>query len=264
MKTWTGTKTEAGIEPGADDGAGAGTDADAVLALAALQLAEPDPAEAPLTRAELLRAGAFAVPAVQRRFLAARQAARRFVAGLAGVDPAVVTADYQCPECGAAATQSHGVPRYQVRGRAVPFQVSFSRSGQWLLAGATAAGPLGVDLADLAGFGDPRLDAVIATDAEQARYDVVAPASRALRQARLWTRKEAVLKASGDGLRTAPHLIEVGLEAGTDSTVAVGPAGDRVSIIDLDTRMLGLPTGLLAAAALPAAGGLRIERRRWN
>lgn len=261
MKTWTGTTagTTAETDPAER------TDAPAVpLTLAVVQLGEPDPAEAPLTPAELARAGAFALPAVQRRFLAGRQAARRLVAGLAGAEPEAVTADYQCPKCRAASTRSHGVPRYLVQGRAAPFHVSFSRSGQWMLAGASATGPLGVDLADLAGFGDPRLDAVIATDAEQAEYDVVAPAARALRQARLWTRKESVLKASGEGLRTAPHLVEVALEPGADSLVAVGAAGGRVSVIDLDTRMLGLPDGLVAAAAVPAAGGIRIEPRGWN
>ncbi|MBD7996332.1 4'-phosphopantetheinyl transferase superfamily protein [Arthrobacter sp. Sa2CUA1] len=252
MTTWTGARTEA-------TGGTAARAPAVLLTVAVLPLEEPDPAEAPLTPAELLRARAFAIPAVQRRFVASRQAARRFVAALAGVDPAVAAADYQCPQCRAASTQSHGIPRYLVHGKPVPFQVSFSRCGPWLLAGASATGPVGVDLADVTGFGDPRLDAVIATEAEQAQYDAVGPAERAVRQARLWTRKEAVLKASGDGLRIAPHLVDVGVELTADSTVAAGPSGGRMSVMDLDTRMLS--PGLFAAAAVPAAGEVRVEYR---
>lgn len=221
----------------------------APLTLAARRLEEPDPDEAPLTPAELRRAEAFAEPAAQGRYLASRQTARHFVAELAGVEPSAVTADYRCAECGAVSTTSHGVPHYRAGGNLLPLRFSFSRSGDWLLAGATAAGTLGLDLADLAEFGDPGLDAVLATDAEQAQFDAAAPGTRALWQARLWTRKEAILKATGHGLRIAPHLVE----AGRSPTVMVGQAGEPMQVLDLDIEVLGLPPGMLAAAAVPAA-----------
>ena len=252
MKTRTGTVT-------GNEAAEAGP-APVLLSLAGCQLGEPDPDEAPLTPAELRRAGTFAAPSMQRRFVASRQAARRFVAGLAGVEPAAVAADYQCPECGPDAVHSHGVPQYRSGGDRLQFQASFSRSGEWLLAGAAATAALGIDLADLAGFGDPGLDAVISTAAEQAQSDAAAPGSRALRQAQLWTRKEAVLKATGDGLRIAPHLVE----GGTGSTATVVPTGQRIQVVEVDVEVLGLPAGLVAAAAVPLTGTVRVQRVSWR
>ncbi|WP_312181224.1 4'-phosphopantetheinyl transferase superfamily protein [Arthrobacter sp.] len=234
--------------------------ASVLLSLAVRRLGEPDPDEAPLTPAELRRASTFADPAVRRRYVASRQAARQFVAALAGVEPSAVAADYRCPECGPDAVHSHGVPQYRAGGGILPFLVSFSRSGDWLLAGATATAALGLDLAHLAGFGDPGLDAVISTDSEHTQFDADAPGSRALRQARQWTRKEAVLKATGAGLRIAPHLVEV--SAGRTATVLT--TGQRLQVLDLDAGMLGLPDGLLAAAAVSGPGAVRVDRISWD
>lgn len=251
-------KTTTGVQ------AGTGAAEAVTLTLGCRKLAEPDGEEPPLSPAELRRAERFAVPELRRRFLASRQAARRFVAAWAGTEPAHVDADYHCPQCGGTASLnrssgSHGIPRYRVRGRMFPARFSFSRSGDWLLAAALANGPLGVDLADISGFGGPGLDAVIATAAERAVLDAGAPGERTLGQARLWARKEAILKATGDGLRMAPDLVETG--AGV--VELPGPGGERLQVFDVDADILGAPSGLIAAVAVPA-GEVRISRMHWD
>ncbi|WP_422936196.1 4'-phosphopantetheinyl transferase family protein [Sinomonas sp. P47F7] len=219
------------------------------------------------TAGESQRAAAFADPQRAHEFLAGRLALRAFVAGELGVEPARVRPAYRCPACGPG---EHGTPGFALGSddggaddggsdhggtddgafaRPLDVAASLSRAGGWALlavelppaGGRWEAGvgdplpAIGVDLALVADFRRAVPDAAY-SPAERRRLlsvpDVPAEA------ARLWARKEALLKALGTGLRTDPAAVET-LEDG------------RVD--GVDTRALGLPPGFVAAVSVTSA-----------
>jgi len=92
----------------------------------------------------------------------------------------------------------------------IPFEFSATRTRGFALC-AVARAPLGIDAEYRRCLPDAGLLASrILTEGEYAAWQDVAPAIRAERILSAWTRKEAVLKALGVGLRVPPNVIEVG------------------------------------------------------
>lgn len=195
-------------------------------------------AERLLDGVELTRARAMS-PAAGTAFLAGRLAQRRFAAELLSVPAEELTVAYSCPRCGTGPELGHGRPGYSYRRAPLPLALSLSRAAGWtLLAAVVDAAPgtrLGADMEDPGRTGFDGFDGVALTPAErQTLRDVTAqllPAARA----RLWARKEAWLKMTGDGLRTAPSTVDV---------------SGRPGLRDLDPAETGLPAHLAAAVAL--------------
>ena len=195
-------------------------------------------AEHLLDGVELARAKALA-PAAGTRLLAGRLALRRFAAELLSVPAADLTVAYSCPRCGTGPELGHGRPGYSYRGAPLPVPLSLSRAGDWtLLAAVVDAAPgvrLGVDIEDPLRTGFDGFEAVALTAAERRTLrDAPAellPAARA----RLWARKEAWLKMTGEGLTIAPSSLDV---------------LDRPGLRDLGPDETGLPPHLAAAVAL--------------
>lgn len=196
-----------------------------------------------LDGAELHRARAME-PTAGHRFLASRLAQRRFAADLLGVAETSLDACYSCPQCGAGADLSHGRPGYSYRGTRLPLALSLSRAAGWtLLAAVPDAGPdvrLGVDIEDPAHTGFSGFAVLALTTAEHRDIRSVPPEGRLAAQAKLWARKEAWLKMTGEGLRTAPSSLDVR-----------GLPGLR----DLAPAETGLPAQLAAAVALSVTPG---------
>lgn len=213
------------------------------------------------TTGELERAAALVDPVRRHRFLAGRLALRALVAELVGVVPALVVPAYVCPQCGPG---EHGVPGFARTAhllpggdsahdgaRRLPLNVaaSMSRAGGWALlaaevtpwgaevtrwgaeVGSHARPGIGVDLAFVADFRDAIPNAAFSATERRRAYSAGDPPAEA---ARLWARKEALLKALGTGLREDPSHVE---------TVSDG------RVHDLDARELGLPEGFVAAFA---------------
>jgi 4'-phosphopantetheinyl transferase len=206
------------------------------------------------TPGELERASALLDPIRSREFVAGRLALRCLVAELAGTDPRLVVPAYRCPACGPG---EHGAPGFALvreapcagadtahdDGARLPLDVaaSMSRAGGWALlaaevtpggreVGATAA-RIGIDLAHVADFRRTLPDAAFTADEGRRIWSAQDPEAEA---ARLWARKEALLKALGTGLRADP--------------AAVSTSGDP-RVRDLDPVELGLPEGFVAALA---------------
>ena len=204
------------------------------------------PAEAELERdalqfldpPELERARAMtSVP--RQDFLAARLAQRLLAAELLGVRAQDLTARYSCPRCGSGPGITHGRPGYTLDEAPAPLLLSLSRAAGWtLLAAMTEPGPeqrLGVDVEDPQRLDFDGFDAVALTAAERQAVASLHGDDLLRGRARLWARKEAFLKMTGEGLSRAPETVDV-----------LGRPGVR----DLAPAVSGLPVDLVAAVAV--------------
>jgi 4'-phosphopantetheinyl transferase len=141
------------------------------------------------------------------RFLAAAALLRRLAAARTGTVPERVVVDRSCRTC----TRPHGRPVLPGTG----LHASISHSGQRVAVALTGLGPVGVDVEEVSSRIDP---------AELAGH-VLGEGERAADTTaflRYWTRKEAVVKATGDG---------IGVEL---RRVLLGPA-------DQPPRLVGYP-----------------------
>jgi 4'-phosphopantetheinyl transferase len=182
----------------------------------------------------------------RERFLAGCALAKAALAGYAGLRPADVRFDRTCSQCGG----PHGKPAFAGYG----LGHSVAHSGD-LVAVAVAGDPVGVDVEQLdgrshplGGGGDPEaLGRLVLSAAEQAALAAVPAPGRARAFLVAWTRKEAVTKATGDGLRAAFSEVVVAADAGLPRLAAWPYPGDpgTVSLLDLDAA-----PGYVAALAV--------------
>ena len=181
----------------------------------------------------------------RERFLTGCALAKTALARYTGRHPAEVRFDRTCGQCG----EPHGKPVL-----AGGVQHSVAHSGD-LVAVAVARAPVGVDVEQLDGRrrpldGDGDLDGlarIVMSAAERAALAGVRPAGRARSFLVAWTRKEAVTKATGDGLRAAFSDVVVAADAGPPRLVSWPyPESPRdVSLLDLDAA-----DGYVAALAV--------------
>lgn len=125
----------------------------------------------------------------------ADQILRARVAQLLGLASDEVLVGRSCPRCG---SSGHGRPWARAKGRRDEVPVSLARCGTHLMTAVGGSGRLGIDLESIAAVArgwDPEL---VLHPSEHARHAAAAPAE----QAAVWARKEAVLKALGEGLDT--------------------------------------------------------------
>jgi 4'-phosphopantetheinyl transferase len=198
-----------------------------------------------LDHAERERWAAYRRDADRDRFLVGCALAKTVIAARTGQRPAEVNFDRTCPRCG----KPHGKPALRRGG----LEFSVAHSGD-LVAVAVAAAPVGVDVEQLAGRrrevggGDPdTLARLVLADEERAALASVQPSGRARAFLVAWTRKEAVTKAKGDGLRVPFSDVVVATHPGPSRLVAWPYPQDprTVSLLDLDTE-----PGYVAALAV--------------
>ncbi len=166
----------------------------------------------------------------RERFLAGCALAKTALAAYTGQRPADVRFDRTCGECG----KPHGKPA---------------------LAHGQPGAPVGVDVEQLDGRahalgrdGDPKaLARLVLADAERTALAAVKLSGRARRFLVAWTRKEAVTKATGDGLRASFSDIVVAADAGPPRLVSwpYPQALESVSLHDLEVQ-----AGYVAALAV--------------
>lgn len=193
---------------------------------------------ATLDDAEQSVAARFVRPGDRSRYEAAHVGLRVVLAACGRTGMAALTIiRAPCRRCGA----PHGKP-VQLDRPEVGF--SLARAGPFALV-AVAAGPVGVDLEPVAGQPSPNLVRSICTPDEMRALDTAgAPPANVLR---IWTRKEALLKATGEGLTRDPRTVEVGLGGAT--TVD----GFRVTDVDVGVA------GYVAAASWAGSGPRRLR-----
>ena len=210
-----------------------------------------------LDEVERERWAAYRRDADRARFVVGCALAKTVVAAYTGQRPAQVSLDRACRQCG----KPHGKPA--VRGGGP--ELSVSHSGD-LVAVAVATATVGVDVEQLdgrereLGGGDPaELARLVLAEEERATLAAVDPEGRARAFLVAWTRKEAVTKAWGDGLRVPFGDVVVAADLAVPRVTAWPYPQDpqRVSLLDLDPG-----PGYVAALAVlgrcgaaPAADG---------
>jgi 4'-phosphopantetheinyl transferase len=199
-----------------------------------------------LDETERQRWAGYRQDADRERFLAGCALAKMVIAGCSGGRPGEVALDRTCRRCG----QPHGKPA--IKGSHL--ELSVAHSGD-LIAVAIATAPVGVDVEQLegrarplGGDGDPgALARRVLADQERAALAAVPPPGRARAFLVAWTRKEAVTKATGDGLRAVFSEVIVAADHGRPRLVAwpYPQPPHSVTLHDLDAE-----PGYVAALAV--------------
>jgi 4'-phosphopantetheinyl transferase len=172
---------------------------------------------------ERARADAFRRDEDRRRHLAAHGVLRHILSGELGVPAAALAFDRTCRRCG---DPRHGKPRVAGREDA---RFSLSHSGDLVLVALGRSREVGVDVERV----DPGLDA------EAVARVSLSPAERHLlsdappsRFYDLWTRKEACLKLTGEGLARRPDALDLSKVPAQGGVLAL-PDGTRVCVVPL-------------------------------
>ncbi|MFD3567479.1 4'-phosphopantetheinyl transferase family protein [Streptomyces sp. NPDC058671] len=177
----------------------------------------------------------------RRRFIAGRALLRTAAAGYLGRAPRRVEVVAHCPDC----DRNHGKPELPGTG----LQVSVSHSGDRVAVAVTRAGAVGIDVEEIGASVSPTELLPHVIGPAEPRTPAHATASGFHR---MWTRKEAVLKATGLGLRVP--LSEIGVSAPEEDPRVLflgGPAARPAE----DFVLADLEPGAGCAAAVAVIGG---------
>jgi len=196
---------------------------------------------------EIARADRFYFERHHDAFVAARAGLRNTLSRYVFLSPTALTFCYG----------DAGKPELpeQVSGGKVAFNLS--HSGDWAMLAVARRGPLGVDIErsremnDAAGLARRYFSAV-----EVAVWESLAPAEQTAAFFRCWTRKEAYLKALGDGLRAPLDQFIVTFAPGEAPRLVQASPHDTLA--DWTIEDLPIDDGYTAAVVIPA--GCRVVR----
>lgn len=211
------------------------------LWLCALHDAPPESDRAVLDQGERERAARFVHEVNRRRHLAAHVAARRLLSRVTG----------ERAERLQFAADGNGKPQLV---QPAGWHHNLSHSEDWAVIGAQRAAAIGVDVEVLRPVDDAMaLAQRHYTPAEQAAIAQASDApARDAAFLRVWTRKEACLKAVGLGLRLAPSSFEAGADAGTTVAHLRTPTG-MMAVEVQSVRAGGRPVVIAAARVVGLA-----------
>ncbi len=139
------------------------------------------------------------------RFVAAHALLRIMVGSQLGCPPERIVLSATCPGCGG----PHGRPRLVSRAREPSLHLSLAHAGARVMAAVSTAGPVGVDVELEAATAFAEFDAVALAATECAVVARLPSRRRPAARVTAWVRKEAILKATGDGLKVPPSDVVV-------------------------------------------------------
>ncbi len=205
------------------------------------------------------RAARFHFEADRRRFIAGRGILRRIIGDeYLGCDPASLVFVHG----------PNGKPMLDGRGAGSQLELNLAHSGDLAVYAFAEGRPLGVDLERLRALPDlDGLAAMVLTPWEQAELGRIGPAEREHAFFRVWTRKEAYLKATGEGLSRAPATFEV--TVGSEAPPRLrGVDDDPMRARDWALQDLELPPGYVGALVVQSAAPTRpaptLRVLRWG
>ena len=173
---------------------------------------------------ERARAARYAFDRDRRRFVAARCALRECLSERSGIQPG----DLQVEA---------GVFDKPMLANVPGWYFNLSRRDDWALLGISQSGEIGADIETLHAVDDVvALARAHFSVSEFGEFLTLAPSARDLAFLRVWTRKEACLKAVGTGLSIEPASLDVGLGEGVVELSIGLPAGPaRVEVRSIDS-----------------------------
>jgi 4'-phosphopantetheinyl transferase len=173
-----------------------------------------------LDEGEQVRWRRFLQQADRDRYLVTHALARLVLGGLTGARPAALTFEATCVQCGG----PHGKPRLPGSG----LEFSLSHSGGCAVIAVTRGVPVGVDVeATIAKANVDTLARAVLSEDERLGPD------RAGDLTVYWTRKEAVLKTTGDGLTVSPRDLTVSSPSEPPALLAWKGRPEVVDLYDL-------------------------------
>jgi 4'-phosphopantetheinyl transferase len=199
------------------------------------RLGELDGAVAALDE-EIVQAQRFLRDDDRRRFLTGRALIRSVLGGYLGCPPTEIPL----------AVTAFGKP-YLRRDGGPDLRFNLSHSGSLVALAVGIRDEAGIDVeAEPPGNAD-ELVSIVLSGPERRAYEELPPALRAAAFLRCWTRKEAILKASGTGLSCDPRMLTVGWQRAGSQAVALPASAGRFAFRDL--ALAGAASGSVALAA---------------
>jgi len=206
----------------------------------ATSVAPEDDALLPLLDApERTRWESYHEPRAARMFLVGAALVRCLAASMLGSSPGDVAVDRTCRDCG----KPHGRPVLTEPATGHGLQVSVSHSSG-LVGVAVARHPIGLDVEAL----DRRMDMLSLAGAFLSPVELDTLESAGLHEdpehlLLWWTRKEAVLKLLGTGLRQQPTSLSLRLDGDAVDVSSVGGGLRRLGLRRLTCRPEGCASG---------------------
>jgi 4'-phosphopantetheinyl transferase len=182
------------------------------------------------------------------RFLTARAVAKATLGRKLGVEPASVVLDSTCPDCG----RPHGKPRV-VRPPGYPAdrplpEMSISHSGQRVAVAVTEGMPVGVDVEQVRDVQVIEMARLTLSTAELETFTALAEPDREAAFFTYWSRKEALLKATGRGLSIG--MTKVTISTPDQPPVALASETSEVDVHSVRMVQLDAPIGYYACVAV--------------
>lgn len=199
-----------------------------------------------LDPAERARLSRFQRAGDSRRYLTAHALVRLLLGPLVGATPAGLHFGATCRLCG---QQGHGKPRLiSLDPSSTDVSFSLAHSGDRVVVAVTGGIPVGVDVEQVVARELDQLDALsreMLSPTEQITYRALPVDARSQALITWWTRKEAVVKATGDGLGVP--LAEISVTPPDQPAALVGWPTDR-----LGPHTAARPAGVLRDLRAPS------------
>jgi 4'-phosphopantetheinyl transferase len=200
-----------------------------------------------LSPPEQTRATAYRTEADRRRFQVGVAITRLALAEQLDCAPAEVELDRTCPDC----KQPHG--KVRVAGPRPGWEVSVSHSGELVGVAMGTVAPLGLDVEQIRAVEVDSMASLVLTPTERRRVTSTTDFFR------YWTRKEAVVKSTGDGLRQPLNLVSV--TAPSEPAGVVGWSGRDQMAAGIRLYDLADRTDHLASLAVLSREEITISER---
>ncbi|HKN51049.1 MAG TPA: 4'-phosphopantetheinyl transferase superfamily protein [Amycolatopsis sp.] len=196
---------------------------------------------------------AYRQDADKRRFLTGRVLAKTIAAERLGLDVSSVVFDATCEDCG----KPHGRPRIP----GADLALSISHSGELIGVAATPDVPVGLDVETANRRAEDSLIEYALSPAEQKSLSGLTAEERSAAFFVFWTRKEAVMKATGKGLKIPLQSITF---SGHDEPARLISSG-APELDPARTRVADLKAsdGYRAAIAVLTTEDLSVTEEHW-
>lgn len=188
-----------------------------------------------LDHVELERSRSYRHDIDRQRFVMGVALSRLAVAQLANVDASQVEISRRCPDC----ARPHGKPTFI----GLAWHLSVTHSGDAVGVAMSESGPIGLDV-EKVNPSIPIPEEMVLTPMEQDRVERIPAGDRYAALLRYWVRKEAVLKATAEGLRRSMTTVEIMPPEGGGRFVD-GRDGSPMVLSDIDA-----PVGHYASVAV--------------